>query len=354
MYAVIMAGGGGTRLWPKSRLKKPKQLQALISEESMLKNTINRLLPILPKEKIYIATNTAQIKAIKNEIKGRINFIREPFMRNTGPCIGLAALMMKEQNEPTAFLPSDHYISDEKEFRRVLKNGAEVAKMDYLVTLGIRPTDPDTGLGYIKIEQRLKSKEQREQRAGIDYPVYRVEKFIEKPDLETAKKFQKSGNYLWNAGIFIAKPKIILSLFKKHAPTIYKRLKNIAKNPNSLKDEYEKMPNISFDYAIAEKTNNVAVIPSEFGWSDVGNWAKLLEKLSQGPEENVVVGCEHYGVDTKGCLIHGTERLVATIGLKDIIVVDTPDAVLVCHKDRAQEVKKIVEKLQKEKKEHYL
>jgi len=349
MYAVIMAGGGGTRLWPKSRLKKPKQLQALISEESMLKNTISRLLPILPKEKIYIATNTAQIKAIKNEINGRINFIQEPFMRNTGPCMGLAALMMKEQNEPTAFLPSDHYISDEKEFRRVLKKGAEVAKMDYLVTLGIRPTDPDTGLGYIKIKSKIE-----EQRAKTDYPVYQVEKFIEKPDLETAKKFQKNGGYLWNAGIFIAKPKIILSLFKKHAPIIYERLMNIAKNPKSLKREYEKMPNISFDYAIAEKAKKVAVIPSEFGWSDIGNWAKLLEKLSQASEENVVIGCEHYGIDTKGCLIHGTERLVATIGLNDIIVVDTPDAVLVCRKDRAQEVKKIVERLQKDKKEHYL
>lgn len=337
-----MAGGRGTRLWPKSRIKKPKQLYNLIGKESMLKNTVQRLLPSIPKEKIFIATNKEQVKEIKKELSEIKNIISEPYIRNTGPCIGLSCLFMENQEEPTAFLPSDHYIEDEREFRRVLKLAEKVAKKDYLVTIGIRPTDPDTGLGYIKIGRTL------------DDEVFEVEKFIEKPDLERAKKFLKRGNYLWNAGMFIGKPRVILDLFKELAPRIYQRLENIRQNPQKLDSQYEKMENISFDYAIAEKARKTALIPGDFGWSDIGNWARLLDILSQKLGENVVVGCDHIGVETKGCLIHGTERLVATIGLKDIIVVDTPDVLLVCHKKDAQKVKEIVERLKKEKKDHYL
>lgn len=342
MFVVIMAGGGGTRLWPKSRVKKPKQLQALISQESMIKNTTQRLSSLVSPNKIYIATNKEQIEDIKKDVPEIQNIIEEPFMRNTGPCIGLAAIYLKNTNESVAFLPSDHYIGNEKEFLRVLKQADAVAQKDYLVTLGIRPTDADTGMGYIKIGEQL----------GDNF--FEVEKFIEKPDLKTAKKFLASGNYLWNGGIFIAKPQVILDLFKENAPDIYQGLIKIAQNPKNLEKEYEKMENISFDYAIVEKTKKIAVVPGDFDWSDIGNWSKLLEKLLQNAGENVVIGCEHYGVDTKGCLIHGTERLVATIGLKDVIVVDTPDAVLVCHKDKTQDVRKIVEKLKEEKREEYL
>ncbi len=299
----------------------------------MIKNTVNRLIPLVGQKNIYLATNAAQAKEITKELpEFKKNLIVEPAIRNTAPCIGLAALKLKDRAEVVAFLPADHYIVKEKVFQKVLQKAFEVAKNDYLVLIGIRPTDPDTGLGYIKMGQ------------NIETDAYQVAKFVEKPDLETAKKYLSSGKYLWNGGMFIAKPSVILDLFKKHAPEIH----------NGLAKDYEKLPNISFDYAIAEKSTNIAVIPGDFAWSDIGNWGKLLEMLSNKNEDNIIVGCEHYGVDTSGCLIHGTERLVATVGLKDIIVVDTPDVVLVCHKDRAQDVKKIVEELKNKGKEKYL
>jgi len=346
MQVVILAGGLGTRLWPKSRLKKPKQLQALVSQESMIQNTIRRVLPLASKKKIYIATNQSQLEALKKEVPQITNFIVEPTLRNTGPAIGLAAVSLPEQNEPAAFLPSDHYIADEEGFRETMKLAAQVAERDYLVLIGLRPTDPDSGLGYIKIKKELFEKGNQ--------PVYQVERFIEKPDQKTAQRFLLSDQYLWNAGMFVARPSLILQLFQKHAPQIYQRLRKIQKEPNRLKEEYQKMEEISFDYAVVEKTKQLAVVAGDFSWSDIGNWARLLEILSKKVNANVVIGCEHYGVETDGCLIHGTERLVATVGLKDIIVVDTPDVVLVCHKDKAHDVKKIVDQLKKENKEQYL
>lgn len=346
MQVVILAGGLGTRLWPKSRLKRPKQLQALVSQESMIQNTIRRVSPLVSKNEIYIATNQSQLEALKKEVPEMKNFIVEPVLRNTGPAIGLAAISLPKQNEPAVFLPSDHYIAEEEAFRQTIKLAAKVAKEDYLVLIGIRPTDPDSGLGYIKIKKELFK--------GKNQPVYQVERFIEKPDQKTAQRFLLSGQYLWNAGMFVARPSFILKLFQKHAPQIYQHLQKIQKEPHRLKKEYQKMEEISFDYAVVEKTKQLAVVAGDFGWSDIGNWARLLEILSKEVNANVVIGCEHYGVETDGCLIHGTERLVATVGVKDIIVVDTPDVVLVCHKDRAHEVKKIVDQLKKEKRDQYL
>jgi len=352
-----MAGGGGTRLWPKSRLKKPKQLQALISSDSMIKTTTKRVLSLIPENKIYISTNKEHVQEIKKELPTIKNIIIEPYIRNTGPAIGLAALILsKKTDEPVAFLPSDHYIPDAENFCETLKIADLVAKKNFLVTIGIRPTDPDTGLGYIKIKSKpekiiLENSKKKQTKERI---FYRVDKFIEKPTLERAKQFVSSGQYFWNAGIFVAKPSLILGLFKKHSLEIYRQLQIIDKNPSSLEKVYQSMENISIDYAIAEKAEKIAVIPADFEWSDIGNWARLLDKLSRETDENVVVGCEHYGIETKGCLIHGTERLVATIGLEDIIVVDTPDAVLVCHKNKAHKVKEIVEKLSADKRKEYL
>lgn len=342
-FVVIMAGGSGTRLWPKSRIKKPKQLYALVNNESMIKNTVKRLAPVVPLKNIYIATNALQAKDIARELpRLKHNLIKEPAIRNTAPSIGLAAEILKDKAEIIAFLPADHYIGKEKEFQKALQKAFEAAKNDYLVLIGIRPSDPDTGLGYIKMGK------------DIEGDTYQVEKFVEKPDLATAKKYVNSGRYLWNGGMFIGKPQVILNLFKIHQPKIYQVLEKISANPNNLTQEYDKIENISFDYAIAEKATKVAVIGGDFAWSDVGNWKKLFEMLSKKEGDTVAIGCAHYGVDTNGCLIHGTDRLVATIGLKDIIVVDTPDVVLVCHKDKAQEVKKLVENLKKKGKEKYL
>lgn len=338
-----MAGGSGTRLWPKSRIKKPKQLYALVNEDSMIKNTIKRILPVVPKKNIFIATNALQVKEIVKELPDfKKNLIIEPAIRNTAPSIALTAMELKEKADVIAYLPADHYIGNEKEFQKILKKAFEVAQKDYLTLIGIRPTDPDTGLGYIQMGKK------------IDDQTFEVSRFVEKPDLKTAKEYLKSGQYLWNGGMFIGKPQMILNLFKIHAPKTYKLLENIKQNPDKLANIYEQIENISFDYAISEKTKKVAVITGDFAWSDIGNWKKLLEMLSSEDKENTIIGCEHYGVDTSGCLIHGTERLVATIGLKDIIVVDTPDAVLVCHKDKAQDVKKIVEELKNKGRESFL
>ncbi len=338
-----MAGGSGTRLWPKSRIKKPKQLYALVNNESMIKNTVKRLAPAVGLKNIYITTNVLQAKDIARELpRLKHNLILEPAIRNTAPSIGLAAEILKNKAEIIAYLPADHYIGKEKEFQKTLKRAFETAKKDYLVLIGIRPSDPDTGLGYIKMGK------------DIENDTYQVEKFVEKPDLATAKKYVNSGRYLWNGGMFIAKPQVILNLFKIHQPKIYQVLERISKEPKKLSQEYAKIKNISFDYAIAEKTRKVAVVAGDFAWSDIGNWKKLFEMLSRKKNETVAIGCAHFGVETNGCLIHGTDRLVATIGLKDIIVVDTPDVVLVCHKDKAQEVKKIVESLKEKGKEKYL
>lgn len=352
MNIVIMAGGGGTRLWPKSRIKNPKQLHALMDEKSLIKNTILRLSAVVPKNHIYIATNTDHVKAIKKEVPEIKNMIVEPFVRSTGPCVGHSALYLAQKSdEPVAFLPADHHIENEKEFAKTIILAGEEAKKDQLVLIGIKPTEADTGLGYIKIN----TKQIRNSKSQIsNSQIFKVEKFVEKPDLKTAQKYLRSGQYLWNAGMFVAKPSVILNLFEKHSPEIFSLLEKIKKRPQDLKKEYQKMPNISFDYAVSEKAQDIVVVSGNFTWSDIGNWSKLLEVLSQNVKENVVLGCEHLGVDTEGCLIHGTKRLVATIGLKDVIVVDTPDAVLICHKSQAQNVKKIVEKLKEKNRQRYL
>lgn len=348
MKIVILAGGGGTRLWPKSRIKNPKQFQTLIDEKSMIKNTVKRLQSVVKKEKIYIATNRDHLSEIKKEAPEIKNFIVEPYLRNTGPSVAYASLILsKKTDEPVAFLPSDHHIGNKANFAKALQTAGEAAKDDKLVLIGIKPTEADTGLGYIKINSKLKNEK-------FSAEVFTVEKFAEKPNFKTAQNFVKSGQYLWNAGMFVARPKVILELAKKHAPEIYKHLEKISRNPKNLDKEYKKIENISFDYAISEKAKNIAVVAGDFNWSDIGSWSKILETLSQNIGQNVIVGCEHLGIDTKGCLIHGTNRLVVTIGLSDVIVVDTPDVVLVCHKSKAQDVKKIVERLKEEKKEHYL
>lgn len=356
LYALILAGGIGTRLWPRSRQQMPKQLLDIVAKNTMLQETFVRISPLIPPERIFIVTNDTYAPLVLEQIPvlPKSNVINEPSGHGTAPCIGLSALYLKrlDAQEVMASLHADHLIEDAPGFRRALKAAAQVAETGHLVTLGIKPDHPDTGYGYIRRGEVLGEAE--------GYQVYRVEKFIEKPDEETALKFLESGQYFWNSGIFVWKISTILKEMEKDLPDLYAKLMIIyeaigTENERQIIEEvWETIDDESIDVGIMERAEKVAVIPVDIGWSDVGSWATLADILPRDREDNVVVGGEHIGVDTTGSLLYGTKRLIATVGLKDMIVVDTEDVVLVCPKDRAQDVKDLVDKLRRVRKDKYL
>jgi len=355
LYALIMAGGSGTRLWPCSRETCPKQLLGLLSERTMLQEAYQRIMPLIPSNRIFVVTSEAYTDVVRQQIPQvpAANIIGELEGHGTAPCIGLSALHLKLRDPEAvmAVLTADHYIEKADELRRALEAAAQLAEEGHLVTMGIQPNRPATGYGYIQRGERLA------QVSGHD--VYRVEKFTEKPDLTTAQAFIESGRYYWNSGMFIWKVSTILREFKRLMPQLYAQLMEIdaalgtAEEQAVLERVWAEVENETIDYGIMERAEDVAVIPVDIGWSDVGSWATLLELLPADGEGNVVVG-QHIGLDTKGCLIHGSRRLVTTIGLEGMIVIDTEDALLVCPRERAQEVRDLVEKLKESGKEEYL
>ena len=355
MYALIMAGGSGTRLWPRSRGSHPKQLLGLLSERTMLQEACYRLAPLVSDEKIFVATSEAYTDVVRQQIPQvpAGNIIGELEGHGTAPCIGLSALHLRrlEPEAVMAVLTADHYIERADELRRALGAAAQVAEKGRLVTLGIKPNRPATGYGYIHRSEKLGEV------SGLD--VYRVEKFTEKPDLATAQAFVESGRYYWNSGMFIWKVSTILREFEKLMPQFYAQLMEIdaalgtAEERAVLERVWPQVENETIDYGIMERADDVAVIPVDIGWSDVGDWTALSELLPADAEGNVVVG-QHIGLDTTGCLIHGARRLVTTIGLEDMIIVDTEDALLVCPRERAQEVRDLVRKLRESSREEYL
>ena len=346
LYALIMAGGSGTRLWPRSRGSRPKQLLSLLSERTMLQEACQRIAPLVPDDKIFVVTSEVYTDVVRRQIPQvpTANIIGEPEGHGTAPCIGLSALYLRrlDREAVMAVLTADHYIEKADELRRALAAAAQVAEEGHLVTLGIEPDRPATGYGYIERAEKLAQVGRHE--------VYRVEKFTEKPDPATAKAFVESGRYYWNSGMFIWKVSVILREFQKLMPQFYAQLMEIdaalgtAEERAVLERIWPQVENETIDYGIMERAEDVAVIPVDIGWSDVGSWATLYELLPADGEGNVVVG-QHIGLDTTGCLIHGSRRLVATIGLENMIVVDTEDALLICPKERAQEVRDLVEKL---------
>lgn len=355
MYALIMAGGSGTRLWPCSREACPKQLLNLLSERTMLQEAWERITPFVPSEKIFVVTSETYIDIVRQQIPQMLatNIIGELEGHGTAPCIGLSVLYLRRLDPEAvmAVLTADHYIERADELRRALEAAAQVATEGRLVTLGIQPNRPATGYGYIERGEKLT------QVSGHD--VYRVEKFTEKPDLPTARAFVESSRYYWNSGMFIWKVSTILREFEKLMPQFYAQLIEIdaalgtAEEQAVLERVWAEVENETIDYGIMERAENVAVIPVDIGWSDVGSWATLFELRPADAGGNVVVG-QHVGLDTRDCLIHGSRRLVTTIGLEDMIVVDTEDALLVCPKERAQEVRDLVEKLKESGREEYL
>jgi len=355
LYALIMAGGSGTRLWPASREARPKQLLGLLSERTMLQEACQRVAPLVPDDQIFVVTSEAYTDVVRQQIPQvpAANVIGELEGHGTAPCIGLSALYLKRLDPEAvmAVLTADHYIEKADELRGALGAAAQVAEEGRLVTLGIEPNRPATGYGYIERGERLA------RISGLD--VYRVEKFTEKPDLSTAQAFMESGRYYWNSGMFIWKVSAILREFEKLMPRLYAQLMEIDAALGTVEERavlelvWPQVKKETIDYGIMERAEDVAVIPVDIGWSDVGDWTALSNLLPADEEGNVVVG-QHVGLDTRGCLIHGSRRLVTTIGLEDMLVVDTEDALLVCPRERAQEVRDLVKKLRESGREEYL
>ncbi|MBI4758355.1 MAG: mannose-1-phosphate guanylyltransferase [Chloroflexi bacterium] len=356
MKAVILAGGSGTRLWPRSRLSRPKQLLDIVAKNTMLQETINRIQPLISQRDIFVVTNSAyaDIAAVQLPAVPRGNIIVEPEGHGTAPCIGLAALYIKriDFDDVVAVLSADHLIAKAAAFRQALVAAEEVARQGYLVVLGMRPSSPQTGYGYIGRGDLLGSYN--------GHQVFKVAQFSEKPDRETAERYLRSGSYFWNGGIFIWRNDVILEEIAKHLPDLYRQLLELEpslgteKWEPTLKRIWKGVADETIDFGVMERTDRAAVIPVDVGWSDVGDWATLADLLPADRENNVVVG-HHVGYDTTGCLVYGPpQRLIATIGLRDIIIVDAGDAILICPRERAQDVKTLVNKLKQEKKLKYL
>ena len=347
-YAIIMAGGGGTRFWPLSRLAKPKQLLNLSGNDLMINETIDRVASIISMDNIFIVTNAAQVDMMVEVTAGRIkkdHILSEPSARNTAACIGYAAfeIVKKYGDGIMCIFPSDHYIKQREAFIETVKLAIDTAvNTDKLITVGIAPTFPSTGYGYIKFDKNENNL--------VKY----VLEFKEKPSFSTAKSYIQSGNYLWNSGIFIWKASTILNNFERYLPKVYDCLLKIADDMNTSKEKetiadiYPTIPSISIDYGIMERSDEVFVISGDFGWNDVGSWDMLGILHDVDDNGNIVVG-EQINLDTTNCISYSDGRLIATIGVDNLIIVETKDAVLVCDKNNAQDVKKIVDILKEKK-----
>jgi mannose-1-phosphate guanylyltransferase len=347
LYAVILAGGSGTRLWPRSRQAMPKQFLDIVGKRTMLQEAADRIEPLVPPERTFVITNQEYVPIVQEQLPRlpAANTIGETSGRGTAPAIGLAATVLRRL-DPSAImvvLTADHLIAEREHFRDALQAAVDVAEEGYLVTLGIRASYAETGYGYIERGQFL------EKARGFD--AYRVVRFAEKPDLQTAQSFVDSGNYSWNSGMFIWRVTDILAEMQRLMPKLYVQLREIGRHLGTDEEgsTYQRVwPQITrqtIDFGVMEHARNVAILPVDIGWSDVGSWATLLDVLPADKDGNVVAG-EVECVDTRHSLIYSPGRLIATIGLKDFIVVDTGDVMLICPKDRAQDVRIIVDRLQ--------
>jgi len=354
-----MAGGVGSRFWPRSREKSPKQLLKIVGEQTMLQETVKRLESFIPSKNVLVVTNKIQKPLVEKQLPTvpEQNVIAEPYGRNTAPCIGLAATMLKHIDEKAVMvvLPADHLIRNEEEFLRVLKLATETAyESESLVTIGITPTHPETGFGYI---QFLDTKD--ETNNYFDRGLYRVKTFAEKPNIETAKQFLASGDFLWNSGMFVWRVDVILREIQLHLPEVYSELSKIEPLvgdktfPTLLENAYKMIRGVSIDYGVMEKAKNVFVIPGNFGWSDVGSWDEVV-RLSRKDDNGNTMNGKSFLRDAKNIFVHSPEKFVAVIGVDDVIVVNTDDAILICKKEKSQEVKEVVDYLKRKQLNEYL
>ena len=359
LYPVIMAGGSGTRFWPLSRHLFPKQLLRIGGEETMIQQTMRRVLGCAPADHVLISTNAAQADLIrlqladwKDDIKN--GFVLEPEGRNTAPAIGLAALEIVKRDPEGLMLvvPADHVVTGQREFEAAVGLASELATGGYLVTFGIKPVRPETGYGYIKPNHRIMLGKQGKLRG------YRAEKFVEKPEAARAERYLKAGNYFWNSGMFVWRATTILEEMRLHQPGLAKgldrirELKRTGASTETVDAVYRSLSSVSIDNGVMEKSARAAVVPVSFKWSDVGSWGSLDEVAVKDKAGNVMTG-RVIDLDSSRSIVYADRRIVATIGLTDMVVVDTPDATLVCPKARAQDVKKVVDILrQRQAPEH--
>ena len=340
-YAVIMAGGVGSRFWPVSTPNNPKQFHDMLGTgKSLIQQTFDRLLKLIPSEQILVATNERYKELVMDHLPAisENQILLEPAMRNTAPCILYAALKIADQNPDAVMIvaPSDHFIENEDAFISYVASAFDSCqKNDILMTLGIKPTGPNTGYGYIQCETTEKE-------------IKKVKNFTEKPDLKTAEKFLAQGDYLWNAGIFIWSAKSILSSFKSSLPGMYGLFEagltcwNTKREAGFIKDNYGEAENISIDYGIMEKADNVYVMATEFGWNDLGTWGSLYDKLDKDEDENAMVNSKGYFKDAKGNMIStSVNKRVVVEGLSDYIIVETEDTLMIYPKSKEQGIKEV-------------
>lgn len=358
-YAVIMAGGGGTRLWPISRKETPKQLLPLLGKETLFQSTVSRLEKLFPPERILIVTVAEQARQMQKQVPAIPveNYLIEPAPRGTASVVALAAAVLQKRDPEAvmAIQTSDHYIRNRDLFHYLIRAAFDVAQNDYLVTLGITPTYPSTGYGYIHQGEPLDGE--------YRYPVYKVERFIEKPNEQTAQQLLRSGDHSWNSGMFVWRADTIMREIQKQMPGLHKVVCEIAaawgtpEQNNVVQSYWYDLKSQTVDYGVMEKAEKVAVLPaSGLGWNDVGSWDSLFDVLLPDMNGNVATNAQHLALDTNNTLVYAKddERLVVTIGLDDMVVVDAGDVLLICKVDQSQKVRDVVEHLKKHRQEKYL
>ena len=347
MFAIVMAGGSGTRLWPLSRRGTPKQLLALTGDTSLLQQTVARLSTLLKPHDIYVITSGAHVRATQEQLPHLPpdNVLGEPLARSTAVAAGLATVLARrESDEVAVVLPADHHVADEVAFVAALREAARAAERGYLVTLGVTPTHAATGYGYIKAGESLHA-------SG---PAALVERFVEKPDRAAADAMLEAGSHYWNAGIFVWRVYVFRQALERFQPELAAALDRIAevhRTPGWMSDVrsiLEPIPAVTIDVGLAEPAaaeGRMAVVPLDAGWSDIGSWSALLEALSATEGKDLVASGRHLDRGSRHVLVHGGDRLIVTVGLEDVIIVDTPDALLVCRSDRAEEIKSVLDEI---------
>ena len=362
-HAVILAGGRGTRFWPRSRTRTPKQLLNIVGKQTMLEQTVARLRPLIPAERLWTVTNAEQAAAVRQQLPtaARRHVLTEPIGRNTAAAIALAAVHVRHGaggDALLAVLPADHYIAQPDRYRQIVRAALDVAhELGNMVVLGIPPTRPDTGFGYIeRMGENLHAE---------GFPVFAVRRFTEKPALQVAKEYFGSGRFHWNAGMFFWRVSTFLENLQRHLPRTYAALESLAEHigkrtyERTLRAIYPKLENISVDYAIletatrAEGPPRVFEIPADVGWSDIGSWAAVYELLANRLGANIFAGDGH-AIDAEGNFLWSPSKFVAAIGVRDLVVVETPDALLVCPRDRAQDVAQLVKWLEEKNRKDLL